>query len=50
MNKGKGSWATFLLAFGFFLIAISPFSSRKYLTIVAGVALAGLGYFLTRKK
>ncbi|AAL97933.1 TPA: hypothetical protein ACQN7J_001342 [Streptococcus pyogenes] len=42
--------ATFLMAVGFFLIAISPMVGNKYLHIVTGLALTGLGYYLTKHK
>lgn len=41
---------SFLMAIGFFLIAISPIVGNKYLHIVTGLAFVGLGYYLTKRK
>lgn len=42
--------ATFLMALGFFLVAVSPLWGNKYLNIITGIALVGLGYYFLKKK
>lgn len=42
--------ATFFNGCWLFLIAISPMVGNKYSHIVTGLALTGLGYYLTKHK
>lgn len=44
------NWQTFVIALGFFLIAISSITSFKLLNVSTGIVLILLGYFLLKKK
>ncbi|MGT2772172.1 hypothetical protein [Streptococcus marimammalium] len=48
MTQKNGS--LFLMAIGFFLIAISPTMGNKYLNILSGLSLVLLGLYLIKKK
>lgn len=47
MPKKTGS--SFVMALGFFIIAISPLLAYKYLHILSGLSLVALGYYLMKK-
>ncbi|AGM99166.1 hypothetical protein [Streptococcus iniae] len=42
--------ATFLMALGFFLMAISPLLGNKYPHIATGLFCIGVGYYQLKKK
>ncbi|MCW6661288.1 hypothetical protein NHG28_03515 [Aerococcaceae bacterium NML201209] len=48
--SNKKSWATFLMALGAFLIAVSPLSTGKYLNILSGLALIVFGFVMVKRK
>lgn len=48
MKEKNGT--AFLIAVGFFLIAISPLLGNKYLHIATGVFCILFGYYLLKKK
>lgn len=47
MKKGNVS---FLIALGFFVIAISPTFGNKYYNLITGFSLVILGVYLMKKK
>ena len=42
--------STFLMALGFFLVAVSPLWGNKYLNIITGLTLVGCGYYFFEKE
>lgn len=45
----RKNWATFLIAVGGVLIALSPMTTGKYYNIITGLLLIGLGIYRLRK-
>lgn len=46
---GDKKWRTFLIALGFFLIAVSQMTPFKVLNLVTGIFLTGSGFYLLKK-
>lgn len=44
------NWQTFLIAFGFFMVATSPLTPIRLLNAITGVAMILLGWYLLKKK
>lgn len=44
------NWQTFVIALGFFLVAVSPLTPLRGVNAIAGFSLILLGYVLLKKK